>query len=141
MAVATENDIADFQIRKLEDRMNFDEKINDIRFASMEKLMAERFDRLQEAMEKNLSKYEVLASDIKGEMRAMNERIDKNLAEYKAAVIDVRAELKEDVSEIRGDVKALNAGVQSLQQRRSWDIAWISLAVAVGIALIQIFSK
>ena len=66
MAVATENDIADFQIRKLEDRMNVDEKINDIRFASMEKLMAERFDRLQEAMEKNLSKYEVLASDIKG---------------------------------------------------------------------------
>ena len=48
MAAITE----DFQ---LEDRMNFDEKINDIRFASMEKLMSERFDRLQEAMEKNLS--------------------------------------------------------------------------------------
>ena len=118
----------DFQ---LEDRMNFDEKINDIRFASMEKLMSERFDRLQEAMEKNLSKYEVIASDIKGEMKAMNERIDKNLAEYSLITSDI----KEDVSEIRDDVKALNASVQSLQQRRSWDIAWISLAVAVGIAL------
>ena len=123
----------DFQ---LEDRMNFDEKINDIRFASMEKLMSERFDRLQEVMEKNLSKYEVIASDIKGEMKAMNERIDKNLAEYSLITSDIKAE----VSEIRGDVKALNASVQSLQQRRSWDIAWISLAVAVGIALIQIFS-
>ena len=106
-----------------------------------ERVTDTHFEILQAIMERNLSE---IRSEIKSTnermekgFELMNERMDKNLAEYKAITSDIKAE----VSEIRGDVKALNASVQSLQQRRSWDIAWISLAVAVGIALIQIFSK
>ena len=111
------------------------------RAESEERITDTRFERLQAIMERNLLevKNEINAVNERMEngFAFMNERMDKNLAEYKA----VASDMKTETSEIRGDVKALNASVQSLQQRRSWDIAWISLAVAVGIALIQIFSK
>ncbi len=81
-------------------------------------------------IKQNLSALREDATEIKGEIKVMNERIDKNLANYEAIS-----------SRIEGEVRAVNATVQALQQRRSWDIAWISLAVAIGIALIQIFSK
>ena len=111
------------------------------RAESEERITDMRLERLQAIMERNLSEVKSEINAVNERMEKgfalMNERMDKNLAEYKAAASDMKTE----ISEIRGDVKALNAGVQSLQQRRSWDIAWISLAVAVGIALIQIFSK
>ena len=112
-------EIFDIHLQGLKDRAASEVRVTDT-----------RFERLEAIMEKNLS-------EVRSEIKIMNERIDKNLAEYKSITSDIKAE----VSEIRGDVKALNASVQSLQQRRSWDIAWISLAVAIGIALIQIFSK
>lgn len=123
-------EIFDIHLQGLKDRAASEERVTDT-----------RFEILQAIMERNLSE---IRSEIKSTnermekgFELMNERMDKNLAEYKA----VASDMKTEISEIRGDVKALNASVQSLQQRRSWDIAWISLAVAVGIALIQIFSK
>ena len=98
-------------------------------------------DRLEALIAGNLAAQQAALSEIKGDVKAINERmngaekatnerIDKNLANYEAIA-----------SRIEGDVKAISASIQSLQQRRSWDIAWIGIAIAVGTALIQIFSK
>ena len=100
------------------------------RAASEEKITDARFDRLEAILEKN-------TAEIKSEIKVMNERIDRNLAEYKAVAGDIRTE----ISDIRGDVKALNARVDSFQHRRYWDIAWVGIVIGAVIGLIQMFSK
>ncbi len=100
------------------------------RAASEGRITDARFDRLEAIMEKN-------TAEIKSEIKVMNERIERNLAEYKAVVGDIRTE----ISDIRGDVKALNARVDSFQHRRYWDIAWVGIVIGAVIGLIQMFSK
>lgn len=123
-------DAFDIQVKSIRDRADSEVRVSDARFDRLEALIARNMIEQRSAISE-------LKSELTGEIKALNERIDKNLAEYKAVASDMKAE----ISDIRGDVKALNASVQSLQQRRSWDIAWISIAVAVGIALIQIFAR
>ena len=47
----------------------------------------------------------------------MNERLDKNMAEYKVIISEVRNELKEDISDVKGDVKSLNARLGTQQAK------------------------
>ena len=123
-------DAFDIQVRSIRDRADSEVRVSDARMDRLEALIARNMIEQRSAINEFKSEIKGELNGLRSELKVMNERIDKNLANYEAVA-----------SRIEGDVKAINASVQSLQQRRSWDIAWISLAVAVGIALIQIFAR
>ncbi len=104
-------DMFDLQIKHLRERADSDEKLSNA-----------RIELMQAFITKAMAEQNTLITDIKGEMKAINERMDKNLAEYKVLLSNVRSELKDDISEVRGDVKAINARFDTLQNKFSWNL-------------------
>lgn len=99
-----------------------------------QKAISERLDR----------KIDALTERMEQGFALMNERIERNLAEYKALLSDTRSELKEDISEtraefgeIRGDVKALTARLDTQQTKFGWLLTVFGLVITVTVAVIQ----
>ena len=65
---------------------------------------------------------------IKSDVRVMNERIDKNLAQYEAIA-----------SEMRGDIKAINARLDTQQTKFGWYLTLFGLVITVVVAAIQLW--
>ena len=118
--------IFDLHMQNMKEKAKSDEKMNDMRFTSLEKMVSDNFDKIQTTIE---GVYEKLGAKIEiqnerlnsleGQQAKMNERIEK--------VVDTE-------KEIAGDVKALNAIVSTLQTKTGW---WITLlGIFVGIALV-----
>lgn len=123
-------DMFDLQIKHLRERADSDEKLSNA-----------RIELMQAFITKAMAEQNTLITDIKGEMKAINERMDKNLAEYKVLLSNVRSELKDDISEVRGDVKAINARLDTLQNKFSWNLAWVGIIMGLVLAIVQHFWK
>ena len=87
----------------------------DHRFDMVEKLVNGTVERMEAIMEKNLAKYDAIAS----EMRAQN------------------SEMRAQISEIKGDVKALSASFSTLQSRFAWNLAWVGIIMGLVLTVVQ----
>ncbi len=113
----------------MEERLSHDGKLNDVRFASMERLMVERFDRMQAVMEKNFAEYRAIAVDTNSEMRTLNKRVER-------LENDVDG-VKTDIRNLQGDVRAINAGIDAQRIKIGWYLAAFGIAVTIVIAAIS----
>ena len=86
----------------------------DQRFDSLEKRMDERFAAMNEKMEQGFA--------------LTNERMDKHLAQYEVIA-----------SHIEGDIKALNARLDTQQTKFGWYLTIFGLVITVVIAAIQLW--
>lgn len=88
----------------------FDLNVNrvDHRFEMMEKLVNAAVERMEAIIEKNLAKHDAIAS-----------------------------EMRIEVSEIKGDVRAINARLDTLQNKFSWNLAWVGIVIGIVLAVIQ----
>ena len=93
------------------------------------------------SLNKDINNIKVDISRLDGNIKAMNERTDKNIAEYKVLLSDLRSELREDISDIRGDIKALAAQNTALQNKFSWNLAWVGIIMGLVLAIVQHFWK
>ena len=123
-------DMFDLQIKHLRERADSDEKLS-----------SARFDKIEALISRNMEEQHAIANEIRGEIKVMNERIDKNFAEYKVLLSDVKSELKEDISDVKGDVKAINARLDTLQNKFSWNLAWVGIIMGLVLAIVQHFWK
>ena len=133
------------------------------RIAAHERVSDAKLDRLEAMWDKNM---EIMRAENKARMEQFDKRaaeldasfrektaeldasfgektaeLDKKFAKMEANNEVFRANVLVDLSEMRGDIKAMKSSIDALVNRKNWDIAWVSMAVAVGIALVQIFAK
>ena len=133
------------------------------RIAANERVTDAKLDRLEAMWDKNM---EIMRAENKARMEQFDKRaaeldasfrektaeldasfeektaeLEKKFAKMEANNEVFRANVLVDLSEMRGDIKAMKSSIDALVNRKNWDIAWVSMAVAVGIALVQIFAK
>ena len=63
--------------------------------------------------------------------------MDRNLAQHQAVASDMKAE----ISDIRGDVKALTAQINALQSKMGWYITLLGVGVSIALVIFQIFVR
>ena len=78
------------------------------RFEMTEKLVNSAVERMEAIMEKNLAKQDAIASAMRAE-----------------------------ISEIKGDVKALSASFSTLQSRFAWNLAWVGIIMGLVLTVVQ----
>ena len=123
--------IFDLHMQNMKEKAKSDEKMNDMRFTSLEKMVSDNFDKLQTTIE---GVYEKLGAKIE----IQNERL--NSLEGQQAKINEKLEKVVDAEkEITGDVKALNATVSTLQTKIGWWITLLGIFVGVALAVFQIW--
>ena len=66
-------------------------------------------------------------------MGRMEAIMEKNLAKHDAIAADKKA----DVAELKGDVKAMNARLDTLQNKFSWNLAWLGVIIGLVLAVVQ----
>ncbi|MBQ3377248.1 MAG: hypothetical protein IJG62_03160 [Synergistaceae bacterium] len=66
-------------------------------------------------------------------MGRMEAIMEKNLAKHDA----IAADMKADVAELKGDVKAMNARLDTLQNKFSWNLAWLGVIIGLVLAVVQ----
>ena len=66
-------------------------------------------------------------------MGRMEAIMEKNLAKHDAIAADMTA----DVAELKGDVKAMNARLDTLQNKFSWNLAWLGVIIGLVLAVVQ----
>lgn len=103
-------------IKRLEERDEFEREANDIRVEQIKAIVSEA----------------VIS------MKADNERL-RNEIEKKN--IELRNEMKIINARVEGKIDTLSARIEALQHRRYWDIAWFAIAVTAVVAILQYFSK
>ena len=123
-------EVFDMQVKSLRERGDLIDRLSDARSDRIEALMGQTLAeiRMNSTQLKTELKNEI--NEMKGELKVMNARIDKNLAEYKAIA-----------EGINGEVKALKTGFDTLQNKFSWNIAWMGIIIGVVLAVIQHFWK
>lgn len=123
-------EVFDMQVKSLRDHSDLIDKLSDARSDRIEALMSQTLAEIR--MNNNQLKSELKneINEMKGELKVMNARIDQNLAEYKAIA-----------EGINGEVKALKTGFDTLQNKFSWNIAWMGIIMGVVLAVIQHFWK
>ncbi|MBR0043828.1 MAG: hypothetical protein IJP56_03225 [Synergistaceae bacterium] len=70
-------------------------------------------------------------------MGRMEAIMEKNLAKHDA----IAADMKADVAELKGDVKAMNARLDTLQNKFSWNLAWLGVIIGLVLAVVQHLCK
>ena len=127
-------EVFDMQVKSLRERDDLIDRLSDA-----------RSDRLEAFMEKTIAEIKMdnsqLRSELKSEVRAMNERIEKNLAEYKAIASEMQGNFRADVVRLEGRIETVNAKIDTLQNKFSWSIAWMGIIIGVVLAVIQHFWK
>ena len=123
-------EVFDMQVKSLRERGDLIDRLSDARSDRIEALMGQTLAeiRMNSTQLKTELKNEI--NEMKGELKVMNARIDRNLAEYKAIA-----------EGINGEVKALKTGFDTLQNKFSWNIAWMGIIIGVVLAVIQHFWK
>ena len=107
----TKNEL-DTLLKIITDKQQADARITEERFASLEKLIDSKLTTIELMMDKNLAQHQAIASDMKAE-----------------------------ISDIRGDVKALTAQINVLQSKMGWYITLLGVGVSVALVLFQMFVK
>ena len=102
----------DIILNGITDKHEADLKRTEERFASLEKLIDSKLTTIQLMMDRNLAQHQAVASDMKAE-----------------------------ISDIRGDVKALAAQINALQSKMGWYITLLGVGVSISLVIFQIFVK
>ena len=63
-------ELFDVHIQNIRDKASSDEKLSDACFLALDKLLDERFNRLQAVVEKNLAEFKAENSDIRGDIKS-----------------------------------------------------------------------
>lgn len=79
----------------------------DQRFEAQDKLIVERLDKMQAVFEKTQAQLERTQTQIERSQAQFEQRIENSFAELK------------------GEVKAMNARLDTMQQQYSWKIGWL----------------
>ena len=152
-------EVFEMQVKTLKERDDSVEKICDARCDRIEALMEKTLEQIRtenfqlrtefrskmnEMQEDNAKFRAEVRSDIKemkNEIAIMNVRIDKNLAEYKAIASEMQGNFRADVVRLEGRIETVNAKIDTLQNKFSWNIAWMGIIIGVVLAVIQHFWK
>ncbi|MBQ2615751.1 MAG: hypothetical protein IJG51_09975 [Synergistaceae bacterium] len=87
----------------------------DQRFESQEKLFVEKLDKMQTVFDERLDKMQTV----------LNERLDKMQAVFERSQAQFERTIEKSVAELSGEVKAMNARLDTMQQQYSWKIGWL----------------
>ena len=102
----------DTVLKRITDKQQSGERMTEERFTSLEKLIDSKLTTIGLMMDKNLAQHQATASEMKAE-----------------------------ISDIRGDVKALTAQITALQSKMGWYITLLGVGVSVALAVFQMFVK
>ena len=123
-------EIFDMQVKSLRERNEANDKISDMRIERLEALVDKALTEIKIGNAQLISELRHETKETKSELKVMNARIDQNLAEYKAIA-----------ESINGEVKALKTGFDTLQNKFSWNLAWVGIIMGLGLAIVQHFWK
>ena len=123
-------EIFDMQVKSLRERDEANDKINDMRIERLEALVDKALTEIKIGNAQLISELRHETKETKAELKVMNARIDQNLAEYKAIA-----------ESINGEVKALKSGFDTLQNKFSWNLAWVGIIMGLVLAIVQHFWK
>ena len=132
--------VFDLQIRHLRERADSDEKLS-----------SARFDRIEALLGKTLAEIKMdnaqLRSELKGEIKVMDEHFERKFDVLNERIGRVEKDLKTTrgdtvslkaiASEMRGDIKALNARLDTQQTKFGWYLTIFGLVITVIVAAIQ----
>ena len=123
-------EIFDMQVKSLRERDEANDKISDMRIERLEALVDKALTEIKIGNAQLISELRHETKETKSELKVMNARIDQNLAEYKAIA-----------ESINGEVKALKSGFDTLQNKFSWNLAWVGIIMGLVLAIVQHFWK
>ena len=123
-------EIFDMQVKSLRERDEVNDKISDMRIERLEALVDKALTEIRIGNAQLISELRHETKETKSELKVMNARIDQNLAEYKAIA-----------ESINGEVKALKSGFDTLQNKFSWNLAWVGIIMGLVLAIVQHFWK
>ena len=123
-------EIFDMQVKSLRERGESNDKISDMRIERLEALVDKALTEIKIGNAQLISELRHETKETKSELKVMNARIDQNLAEYKAIA-----------ESINGEVKALKTGFDTLQNKFSWNLAWVGIIMGLVLAIVQHFWK
>ena len=99
---------------------------------AMNKRLEEKIDAFSERMNQTLAlmneRIDKKFTQIDGKIDVLSERIDKNLAQYEAIV-----------SNTDGEIKAINARLDTQQTKIGWYLTIFGLVITIVIAAIQLW--
>ena len=87
--------------------------------------------------ERNEERLASMEKLIDSKLTVMQLMMEKNLAQYQAAASDLRAE----INDLRGDVKAQGAQLNTLQSKIGYYITILGIGVSVVLVLFQMMMK
>ena len=62
---------------------------------------------------------------------------ESHLAKHDA----IAAEMRANISEMKGDLKAMNARLDTIENKFSWNLAWVGIIMGLVLAIVQHFWK
>ena len=112
----TRNEL-EIHLKGIDDRITFNEHVNDVKISA-----------IKDMLEQNRAMLEQNTATIKA-------IVEKNIAEHKS----IASKMSAEISEIRGDVKALSAKVDSIQIKFGWAITGLGIGITILLFLFQKF--
>ena len=122
--------VFDLQIRHLRERADSDEKLS-----------SARFDRIEALLDKTLIEIKMdnaqLRSELKGAISVMDERFERKFDILDERIEKNHAQYEAIASEMKGDIKSINAHLDTQQTKFGWYLTIFGLIITVAVAAIQ----
>ena len=123
--------IFDLQIRHLRERADSDEKLSSARFDRLETLMMSRFDKQETILTSFAEKVEQRFNTVENSIKDVRKDIDSLYGHVN--------KLYDAVGGMQGDIKAINARLDTQQTKFGWYLTIFGLIITVVIAAIQLW--
>ena len=114
----------ELHIQNLRDKSSSDEKLNDERIKSVERLLSERIDTIIALMEKNLAEYKTAATKTDGKIDVISAKLEHAIDSLTIA--------------INGNEKRLDDFKQDIQEKQSHYFARWSIFTAIIVGTVQV---
>ena len=114
----------ELHIQNLRDKSSSDEKLNDERIKSVERLLSERIDTIIALMEKNLAEYKTAATKTDGKIDVISAKLEHAIDSLTIA--------------INGNEKRLDDFKQDIQEKQSHYFARWSIFTAIFVGAVQV---
>lgn len=117
-------DLFELHIQNLRDKSSSDERLNDERIKSVEKLLSERMDTIVALMEKNLAEYKVATAKTDGKINVIAAQLEHAIDSLTIA--------------INSNEKRLDDFRQDIQEKQSRYFARWSILTAIIVGAVQV---
>lgn len=138
--VVTQDFLA-LNLNLMNERIAANERVSDAKLDRLEAMWDKNMEIMRAENKARMEQFDKRAAELDASFREKTAELDKKVAKMEDNNEIFRADVLVDLSEMRGDIKAMKSSIDALVNRKNWDAAWVSMAVAVGIALVQIFAK